>query len=322
MYSTGTIAVLLTLMLAAAATAQTAEPAPDHAAMGHGSMAMDDGAWSFMQDGVLFLNLNQQGGPRGGTELAPQNWWMGMATRSAGGGQLRLNLMLSLDPATLGADGYRELFQVGETLDGVALIDRQHPHDFLMQAAVVWRVPVGRGYSLTLAGAPVGEPALGPVAFMHRASAYENPTAPLGHHTFDSTHIAMGVLTAGVERGAWQAETSIFHGAEPDEQRWDLMDPGPLDSWSARGWYRPTERWAFQVSHGLLHEPDATHPGDVRRTDSLGGMDGAARVGLDRRDGRVGSQRGNRSRLRGVAGGSHARRPENGDLRAGGACRS
>ena len=53
----------------------------------------------------------------------------------------------------------------------------------------------------TLAGGPVGEPALGPVAFMHRASAADNPTAPLGHHTFDSTHVAFGVVTAAVDRG-------------------------------------------------------------------------------------------------------------------------
>ena len=174
--------------------------------------------------------------------------------------------MLSLEPATLGDDGYREIFQVGETLDDLPLIDRQHPHDFLMQAAVVWRTPLGRGYSLTLAGAPVGEPALGPVTFMHRASAFENPTAPLAHHTFDSTHIAMGVLTAGVDRGRWQAEGSLFHGGEPDEQRWDLMDPGALDSWSVRGWFRPTSTWTLQASHGFLKTPEAHEPGDVRRT--------------------------------------------------------
>ena len=102
-------------------------------------------SWQFMQDGVIFLNLNHQGGSRGGTELAPQNWWMGMAQRPAAGGTLRFNLMLSLDPATLGSDGYRELFQVGETLDHRPLVDRQHPHDFVMQAAVVWRVPLSRG---------------------------------------------------------------------------------------------------------------------------------------------------------------------------------
>jgi hypothetical protein len=244
-------------------------PAPaehQHEPMTEGGAEAAEGSWHLMQDGVVFLNVNHQGGPRGGTELAPQSWWMGMAQRPAAGGTLQFNLMLSLDPATLGADGYRELFQVGETLNHLPLVDRQHPHDLLMQAAVVWRVPLSRGYALTLAGAPVGEPALGPVAFMHRASAFDNPTAPLGHHTFDSTHISMGVLTAGVDRGPWAVEGSVFRGAEPDEQRWDLMDPGALDSWSVRGWYRPSERWAFQLSHGFLTNPEATDPGNLRRT--------------------------------------------------------
>jgi len=223
-------------------------------------------SWHFMQDGVAFLTFNHQGGPRGGDEFGSQNWWMGMLQRPARGGTLTFNLMLSLDPLTVTNDGYREIFQAGEALDGKPLIDRQHPHDFLMQAGVVWRTPLARGYSLTLAGAPVGEPALGPVAFMHRSSAFENPTAPLGHHTFDSTHIAMGVITAGIDRGPWQVESSIFRGREPDDNRWDLMDPGALDSWSVRGWYRPTPEWTFQVSHGFLNEPEELEPGDVRRT--------------------------------------------------------
>ena len=222
--------------------------------------------WHFMQDGVAWLTYNNQGGPRGGEDVGSQNWWMGMLSRPAAGGTLQFNLMLSLDPLTLGKDGYREIFQVGETLDGRPLIDRQHPHDFLMQASVGWKRAIGGGYSLTLVGAPVGEPALGPVAFMHRASAFENPTAPLGHHTFDSTHIAMGVITAAVDRGPFQIEGSIFQGREPDEQRWDLVDFGPLDSWSFRGWYRPSTDWAFQLSHGFLTEPEALEGGNVRRT--------------------------------------------------------
>jgi hypothetical protein len=222
-------------------------------------------AWHLMQDGVAFFSLNDQGGPRGGRDYNVQHWWMGMAQRPAAGGTIQFNLMLSLEPATLGKDGYREIFQVGETLNGLPLIDRQHPHEFLMQAAAVWRRPLARGYALTLAGAPVGEPALGPVAFMHRASSASNPTAPLAHHTLDSSHIAMGVLTAALDRGPFQLESSLFNGREPDEERWDLLDPGALDSWSIRGWYRPG-KWSFQVSHGLLRDPEALEPGDVRRT--------------------------------------------------------
>jgi hypothetical protein len=255
----GIFIAALTFALPLVAHAQSSATEHDHGMTSTTS-------WHVMQDGVLFLNLNHQGGPRGGTELAPQNWWMGMVQRPAAGGTVRFNLMLSLDPATLGADGYRELFQVGETFDHRPLVDRQHPHDFVMQAAVVWRVPLPRGYSLTLAGAPVGEPALGPIAFMHRSSAFENPTAPLAHHTLDSTHITMGVLTAGIDRGPWEVEGSLFHGEEPDEQRWDVMDPGALDSWSVRGWYRPGPHWAFQVSHGFLTNPEPTDPGNLRRT--------------------------------------------------------
>ena len=238
-----------------------------HAGMQH---TMGGPGWTFMQDATVFLMFNNQGSPRGETEVKMPNWWMGMGQKRIGKGQLTLNLMLSLDPGTVGKQGYSHIFEIGESFEGNPLIDHQHPHDFLMQAAAVWRQPLTKGVSLTLAGAPVGEPALGPVAFMHRSSAAENPMSPLGHHTFDSSHIAMGVLTASLDRGPFQVESSIFHGAEPDENRWDLMDPGPLDSWSIRGWYRPSPAWTFQVSHGFLTQPDALEEGDVRRTTASG----------------------------------------------------
>ena len=177
-----------------------------------------------------------------------------------------------------------------------------------MQAAVVWRVPLSRGYALTLAGAPVGEPALGPIAFMHRASAFENPTAPLGHHTLDSTHIAMGVLTAGLDRGAWEVEGSVFHGAEPDEQRWDVMDPGALDSWSVRGWYRPGTRWTFQVSHGFLTNPESHRSRQPAAHNSIRFLDRASRFsGWTAVTAAYGPQQRARARLHRVARRSHAR---------------
>ncbi len=254
------------LLLSGSAPAQAQAPDPPPPAAQHHHAAVQPSAWHLMQDGVLFLTVNHQGGPRGGDELAAQNWWMGMAQRPFARGTLTFNLMLSAEPLTLGRDGYREIFQAGETLDHIAVIDRQHPHDFLVQAAAVWRRPLARGYALTIAGAPVGEPALGPVAFMHRASAAEQPTAPLAHHTMDSTHISMGVLTAGLDRGPWEIESSIFRGREPDDDRWDLMDPGALDSWSVRGWYRPSPSLSVHISHGFLNEPEELEPGDVRRT--------------------------------------------------------
>ena len=225
--------------------------------------------WHFMQDAVVFGMFNDQGGPRGGDEFKVPNWWMGMASRKVGSSQLTFNTMFSLDPATLDKKGYREIFQVGETADGHPLVDRQHPHDFFMQLAAVWRVPVTARTGFTLAGGPVGEPALGPVAFMHRASAAEIPLAPLSHHTFDSSHIAFGVITAAVDRGPWVVEASAFNGREPDEHRWDF-DFGRLDSASARVWFRPRPQWEFQVSSARLTDPEELEPGNLTRTTASG----------------------------------------------------
>jgi hypothetical protein len=227
--------------------------------------AQDSSGWQFMHDGAVFGVFNHQGGLRGGDEFRVPNWWMGMASRPVGRSQLTLNTMISLDPATVGKRGYAEIFQIGEALDGRPVVDRQHPHDFLMQLAAVWRVPMTSTTGFTLAGGPAGEPALGPIAFMHRASAAEYPFAALSHHTFDSTHIAYGVVTAAVDRGPWTVEGSLFNGREPDDERWDL-DVGALDSVAGRVWYRPTDRWEFQASTGHLVDPERLDPGNVQRT--------------------------------------------------------
>ena len=227
-------------------------------------MNMNNG-WQLMQDGIVFAEFNHQGGPRGGNEFVVPNWWMGMASREMRRGRLTLTSMLSLDPATVGKDGYREILQAGEAIDGHPLIDRQHPHDLFMQLAAVWRMPLTQSTGFTLAGGPVGEPALGPVAFMHRASAADNPTAPLGHHTFDSTHIAFGVVTAAVDHGPFVVEGSVFNGREPDENRWDF-DFGRFDSVSGRVWYRPSDEWEFQASSGRLKMPEELEPGDIVRS--------------------------------------------------------
>ena len=65
--------------------------------------------------------------------------------------------------------------------------------------------------------APVGDPALAPVAFPHRVSAMELPRATLSHHLQDSTHIANEVVTGGIIRDSFRIEASGFHGAEPNE---------------------------------------------------------------------------------------------------------
>ena len=229
------------------------------------AQATESGGWHVMQDAVVYGLFNHQGGPRGGDELRVPNWWMGVFEQKVKSSNLTINTMLSLDPLTVGKKGYRELFQVGEAFEGKPLIDYQHPHDLFMQLAAVWRMPIGTRTGFTLAGGPSAEPALGPVAFMHRASAMENPMSPLSHHTFDSTHIAFGVVTAAVDHGPWTIEASVFNGREPDEDRWDF-DFGALDSYSSRLWFRPHNEWELQFSTGRLRAPEELGHGDIVRT--------------------------------------------------------
>ena len=252
--------------LAQGSADQPPDPAANASQQDHTQMNMQmNKGWQFMQDGIVFAEFNYQGGPRGGKEFVVPNWWMGMASRDMSRGRLTFTSMLSLDPATVGKDGYREIFQAGEAINERPLIDRQHPHDLFMQLSAVWRRPVNSSTGFTLAGGPVGEPALGPVAFMHRASAADNLTAPLGHHTFDSTHIAFGMVTAAVDHGPWVVEGSLFNGREPDENRWDF-DFGRLDSFSGRIWYKPSDEWELQVSSGRLKSPEKLEPGNVVRS--------------------------------------------------------
>jgi hypothetical protein len=248
--------------------------APDQAASGTSinprSAPMDMihkrlGSWSLMFHGVAFLTDVQQTGPRGADKFFSSNWFMGTAEHAIGRGTFEFLTMLSLEPATVTNRSYPLLFQTGETAYGKPLVDRQHPHDFIMELGVQYTRPVTDSISIVLYFAPVGDPALGPVAFPHRVSAMEIPQAPISHHLQDSTHIADEVVTAGLVRRKFRIEASGFHGAEPNENRWNI-DYGMIDSWSARLVWIPNDNWVAQVSMGRLNHPEAAEPGDVIRS--------------------------------------------------------
>lgn len=246
------------LMRQASGTSMNPAAAPMHM-----SMSQYRG-WTVMLHGQAYLNQVVQSGPRGGDKLFSTNWVMGMADKPLGGGHLMLRTMLSLEPLTVGHE-YPELFQTGETLHGRPIVDAQHPHDFFMELAAEYAHPISDRAIGYIYAAPAGDPALGPVAYPHRASAAEIPQATLSHHVQDSTHIAASVFTIGVQNGMFGYAISGFHGAEPDENRWDI-DTGRLDSWSARATFDPTPNWTAQVSTGHLRHPEALEPGNVQRT--------------------------------------------------------
>ena len=178
--------------------------------------------------------------------------------------------MLSLDPATITNRRYPELFQLGETAYGRPLVDAQHPHDFIMELALLYDWKLGKNALLSFYAAPVGDPAMGPEAYPHRASASEDVLTPLGHHLQDSTHIANDVVTVGLTYKRVRVEASAFHGREPDEYRWDI-DSGAINSWSARLTINPVANWSGQYSLTRLKSPEQLFPAEstLRMTASV-----------------------------------------------------
>ncbi len=222
------------------------------------------GDWMLMVHGYAWASWTDQGRPRGSREAFVQSMAMVEASRPvADGVDLTLRSMLSADPL-MGERGYPNLFASGETAHGLALIDRQHPHDLVMELSGRIDVASGAGSRLILYAALPGEPALGPSAFMHRGSARFDPEAPITHHWFDSTHISWGVVTAGYATRHWQVEASRFKGREPDENRTNIETPR-LDSWSVRATWNPTPAWSVEMSYGALHSPEALHPEEDER---------------------------------------------------------
>lgn len=229
-----------------------------------------NGNWMEMMHGEALAAEQQQTGPRGRDKLYSANWLMTMAQRQTARGQWTLIAMLSLEPATITGRYYPELFQQGETAFGKAIVDGQHPHDLFMELAGIYDRELGKRGVATLYAAPVGDPALGPEAFPHRASAESDPLAPLAHHLQDSTHIAYDVMTGGLTWRMARVEASGFHGREPGENRWTI-EVGGLDSWAMRLTVAPGKDWVAQYSVGHLHSPEALHPDEdvLRQTASI-----------------------------------------------------
>jgi hypothetical protein len=228
------------------------------------------GPWMLMFHANVFVTDEQQSSPRGGDKFFSTNWFMPMAERRIGPGQLTVRAMFSLEPATITDRRYPLLFQQGETAFGVPIADGQHPHDFFMELAALYDWRLNRQTLLSFYFAPMGDPALGPTAYPHRASAMENPVGALGHHQEDSTHISDDVATVGVTYKIARIEASGFHGREPDEFRWNI-DQGKIDSWSTRLTVQPGQNWSAQYSYGRLTSPEELFPNEnqARTTASM-----------------------------------------------------
>lgn len=225
---------------------------------------LTSGRWELMVHGTIFARYTAQDafddGTRGNDAFDAPNWFMIMASRPVGeSGMVGLRGMISLDPITEGGDGYPLLFQTGETFDGEPLIDRQHPHDLFSELSVTYSRRLGDRSGLLAYLAWPGEPAIGPVAFMHRPSARHNPDAPLSHHWQDASHIVFGVFTLGAHHGIVKVDGSVFTGREPDEERYGLDAP-TFDSYSLRITLNPVRELSMQASRAFLTSPESHEP--------------------------------------------------------------
>ncbi|MEQ1539191.1 MAG: hypothetical protein ABL928_09705 [Sphingorhabdus sp.] len=239
---------------------------PDREGGHTGLHIMLDDDFMLMAHGYAWGVYTDQSGPRGGDKAYVQSMAMLTAQKETDWGRLQLKSMMSLEPLMKNR-GYPNLFATGETAGGEPLVDRQHPHDLFMELAARVDFNVGDTSSVFVYGGPVGEPALGPSAFMHRGSAKLNPEAPITHHWFDSNHITYGVATVGFTNWWLQIEGSIFTGRELDEARWNIEKPR-FDSWSVRATVNPSANWTVQASTGRLKQPEyLIHPDeDEQRT--------------------------------------------------------
>ncbi|MBX7249366.1 MAG: hypothetical protein K1X35_10040 [Caulobacteraceae bacterium] len=231
----------------------------------HGGRHDMVGDWLVMSHLTVNAVYDWQDGPRGDERGFVSGMAMISARRWLGDDDsLALRGMFSPDPL-MGKEGYPLLLAAGETADGTTpLVDRQHPHDFVMELSATWAHRFTEQDSLFLYGGLPGEPAFGPPAFMHRLSAMDSPEAPISHHWMDSTHITFGVLTAGWVHDDWKVEISRFRGREPDEDRWDI-ETGALDSTSARISFNPNDYWSLQASWAEVKSPEALDPHEDER---------------------------------------------------------
>jgi hypothetical protein len=219
------------------------------------------GQWRLMTDAFVNAVYNYESGPRGDAGRFGTGMLMVMGRRPLGSAALGFRFMATGEPA-MGSSGYPLLLQTGETADGrTPLVDRQHPHDMLMELAGTWSRTVSRGRSVFAYVALAGEPPIGPAAFMHRQSASDNPLAPISHHFLDSSHVSHGVVTVGfAQTEGFKIEAAAFNGHEPDQKRWNIEAP-ELNSFAGRLTANPHRDVSLQWSVAHFDEPEQLHVG-------------------------------------------------------------
>ena len=221
--------------------------------------------------GQAFLVDTQQTGPLGADKFYSTNWGMLGAMHRLGSGSVMLRTMLSLEPATITERRYPLLFQTGETAFGNPITNAQHPHDFVMELSVQYSHSVGERATVDLYYGGGGRSRAG-------AGGVSAPRFGDGNSAGHAGPSLGGLHPHRQQRGDRQCwrfnavrfEASGFHGAEPDENRWNF-DFGPMNSYSGRDYLHADSALG---GAGLCRTPDQPGSAGAGRRESHHGIGG------------------------------------------------
>lgn len=239
-------------------------------------------SWTLSFDGAAFAAYIDQGTQRGAREFRLTDWEMLMAMHPVGGGMLQLHGMSSIEALLDGGEGYSLLLQSGGRFKRGPINNRQHPNDVLMELSASYSHLVTESFSMSVYAAPIGGPALGPIAYMHRVSARNDPAAPLGHHWQDASHVSYGVVTIAMALRSIEIAGSAFNARESDyEHPWPDFRNAKLDSYSGRASWTTSRVmtaawWGFISSHDPFEAASPMHRYGGSVSTSLPGVGGGA----------------------------------------------
>lgn len=218
-------------------------------------------SWRAGWHGTAFVQYVRTFETRGTYQFGSVNRVMVEASGPAAGGAVRFDFMGSAEPVTLTERGVPQLLQAAfHTSDGTTITDRAHPSPWIMALAASYERALSEGVAVSLYGAAIGEPALGPPVYLHRASAEANPVVPLGHHLQDDTHSSYGVITGGVRWQLLHLEASAFNGRQPEGSDYVFYYKGArLDAFATRATYALGAEWSMFGSYGYLPEMTGGH---------------------------------------------------------------
>lgn len=210
-----------------------------------------DGAWTFFHGLDAHLIYLSQTGPEEQENDVFSTNWLGAGAQFALGDRafVLARGRISLEPFTI-EDSYPQFFQY---IPEDALIDRMRPHDLFGEAAVQVGYRPTAGTLVSVYGALVGQPALGPAPAQLRASGIDFAEAPFAYEIQETMHDSTSVVTAGFATSMFTIEGSMFHDGATTGDHTDL-DTGDIDSQSVRLTFTPSPAMALQVSRGKLGE--------------------------------------------------------------------